>query len=235
MAPLLEATDIRKTYRLGTTDLAVLRGVSVSVEAGESLAIMGPSGAGKSTLLHILGGLDRPTAGRVRLEGQELYAISASARNAVRAHRIGLVFQGFHLLPELDIVENVMVPALIRPGAWRRRTDNRRRAEALLERVGLSARRRHRPAELSGGEQQRVALARALMNEPDLVLADEPTGNLDTQTGFQVLACLFELTADLRHTLILVTHNEQVAARCGRTIRMWTRSFRASGRAVTWT
>jgi len=205
---------------MGATQLEVLKGVSLSIIAGETLAIMGPSGAGKSTLLHILGGLDRPTSGQVTLEGQDLYALSSTARNAIRADRIGFVFQGFHLLPELDIVENVMVPALIRPGGWRRRAAERRRAEELLARVGLADRRGHRPTELSGGEQQRVALARALMNGPDLVLADEPTGNLDTHTGFQVLDCLFELTSDQQHTLIMVTHNEQVAARCRRTIRM---------------
>lgn len=220
MSGLLEITKVSKTYRIGTTDLKVLKGVSLEITAGESLAIMGPSGAGKSTLLHILGGLDRPTAGRVTLEGQDLYALTPAARNAIRAERIGFVFQGFHLLPELDIVENVMVPALIRPGGWRRRAAERHRAEELLQRVGLADRRTHRPAELSGGEQQRVALARALMNGPDLVLADEPTGNLDTLTGLQVLDCLFELTADRRHTLIIVTHNEQVAARCRRTIQM---------------
>lgn len=217
---VLEICDVRKTYRMGATQLEVLKGVSLSIIAGETLAIMGPSGAGKSTLLHILGGLDRPTSGQVTLEGQDLYALSSTARNAIRADRIGFVFQGFHLLPELDIVENVMVPALIRPGGWRRRAAERRRAEELLARVGLADRRGHRPTELSGGEQQRVALARALMNGPDLVLADEPTGNLDTHTGFQVLDCLFELTSDQQHTLIMVTHNEQVAARCRRTIRM---------------
>jgi len=217
---VLEICDVRKTYRMGATQLEVLKGVSLSIIAGETLAIMGPSGAGKSTLLHILGGLDRPTAGQVTLDGQDLYAMSSTARNAIRADRIGFVFQGFHLLPELDIVENVMVPALIRPGGWRRRAAERQRAEELLAQVGLADRRRHRPTELSGGEQQRVALARALMNGPDLVLADEPTGNLDTHTGFQVLDCLFELTSDQQHTLIMVTHNEQVAARCRRTIRM---------------
>jgi predicted ABC-type transport system involved in lysophospholipase L1 biosynthesis ATPase subunit len=217
---VLDAQDIHKAYRMGLADLEVLKGVSLSIAAGETLAIMGPSGAGKSTLLHILGGLDRPTAGQVTLEGRDLYALSPSERNTIRAERIGFVFQGFHLLPELDMVENVMVPALIRPGGWRRRAAERRRAGELLARVGLADRRRHRPAELSGGEQQRVALARALMNDPDLVLADEPTGNLDTQTGFQVLDCLFELTSDRNHTLIMVTHNEQVAARCRRTIRM---------------
>lgn len=220
MSIVLEAREVRKSYRMGMTALEVLKGVSLQVTAGEPLAIMGPSGAGKSTFLHILGGLDRPTAGQVTLDGQDVYALSSAARNAIRADRMGFVFQGFHLLPELDIVENVMVPALIRPGGWRRRAAERRRAEELLERVGLAPRRRHRPMELSGGEQQRVALARALMNGPDVVLADEPTGNLDSHTGFQVLDCLFELTSSPRHTLILVTHNEQVAARCRRTIRM---------------
>ncbi len=226
---VLEISDVRKTYRMGATQLEVLKGVSLNIIAGETVAIMGPSGAGKSTLLHILGGLDRPTSGQVTLEGQDLYALSAPARNAIRADRIGFVFQGFHLLPELDIVENVMVPALIRPGGWRRRAVERQRAEELLARVGLADRRQHRPTELSGGEQQRVALARALMNGPDLILADEPTGNLDTHTGFQVLECLFELTSDQQHTLIMVTHNEQVAARCRRTIRMVDGVIAASG------
>jgi len=212
----LSARDVRKTYSLDSTVIEVLRGVSIDVRRGESLSITGASGAGKSTLLHCLGGLDRPTAGSVSLDGQDLYAMSAAKRTEIRATRIGFVFQAYHLLPELDIADNVVLPALSRPGALARAKELRERARGLLDRVGLAARAAHRPLELSGGEQQRAALARALMNEPDIVLADEPTGNLDSVTGNSVLEYLFALTRGSGHTLVLVTHNEAVAAMCDR-------------------
>ena len=220
MVPIMESNEVGREYRIGANRLTVLTDVTVQIAAGETVAIVGPSGAGKSTLLHILGGLDRPTRGTVHLGGEDLYALSASRRTELRAGRIGFVFQSYHLLPELDVVGNVELPAMARRGALRRASEIRRRAMELLSTVGLEARWNHTPLELSGGEQQRVALARALMNDPEIVLADEPTGNLDTATGEQVLRYLFELTRERGHTLVMVTHNEQVATRCHRVLRM---------------
>ena len=214
--PLVEVRQASKKYQLERITVDVLREVTLSVRKGERVSIMGASGAGKSTLLHLLGGLDRPTTGQVLFEGRDLYEMSAARRTEMRATRVGFVFQAYHLLPELDLVDNVMLPALSRPGALRRMDALRERALGLLDRVGLKARGNHRPLELSGGEQQRAALARALMNAPDLLLADEPTGNLDSATGRQILDYLFALVQESGHTLILVTHNDAVAALCGR-------------------
>ena len=213
---LIEVRQAAKQYRLERIAIDVLRDVSLTVRKGERGSIMGASGAGKSTLLHLLGGLDRPTKGQVLFEGRDLYGLSSGNRTEVRATRIGFVFQSYHLLPELDLVDNVLLPALSRPGALRRMEELRARAIGLLDRVGLKARAAHRPLELSGGEQQRAALARALMNNPELILADEPTGNLDSHTGQQVLDYLFALVRESGHTLILVTHNDAVAALCDR-------------------
>lgn len=213
---LVQASHAAKQYRLERITVDVLRDVSLSVRKGERVSIMGASGAGKSTLLHLLGGLDRPTSGRVIFDGHDLYGLSAGSRTEVRATRIGFVFQAYHLLPELDLVDNVLLPALSRRGALGRMDELRGRALNLLDRVGLKARANHRPLELSGGEQQRASLARALMNKPELLLADEPTGNLDSHTGQQVLDYLFALAQESGHTLILVTHNEAVAALCDR-------------------
>lgn len=218
--PIVSADSITKTYLMGGRPLTVLKGVSVTVEPGETVAIIGPSGAGKSTLLHALGGLDQPTAGEVKFKDQSLYRLTPRERTLIRARHIGFVFQSYHLLPELDVLENVLLPTMAIWNLRRQRASHRERAEALLETVGLSGRLGHTPLELSGGEQQRVALARALMNDPELVLADEPTGNLDSVTGESILQCLFSMTKERRHTLILVTHNDEVAGRCDRVIRM---------------
>jgi len=220
MEAIVEADAITKTYLMGGRPLTVLRGVSASIKPGERVAVIGPSGAGKSTLLHALGGLDEPTSGTVRFKGQSLYRLSQRERTEIRARHVGFVFQSYHLLPELDILENVLLPTLTLWGMRRDKARHRKRAEGLLDTVGLSDRLRHTPMELSGGEQQRVALARALMNEPELVLADEPTGNLDSVTGEHILGCLFALTLERRHTLVLVTHNNDIAARCDRVIRL---------------
>jgi len=217
-AVVLEARELSKTYALEGAPVEVLKGVTLSVRAGETLAVMGASGSGKSTLLHCLGGLDRPTSGQVFFNGGDLFAVSAGARTELRATKLGFVFQAYHLLPELDLLENVMLPALPRRGGLTQRAALAERARGLLDSVGLATRATHRPAELSGGEQQRAALARALMNEPELVLADEPTGNLDSATGAQVLEYLFRLTRDRGHTLVMVTHNADIAARCNRTL-----------------
>jgi ABC-type lipoprotein export system ATPase subunit len=216
--PLLVAEGLVRSFAMGARRLEVLRGVSLSAAAGETVAITGMSGAGKSTLLHILGGLDRPTAGRVLIDGRDVYAASERERSAMRAGMVGFVFQAYHLLPELTVMENVLLPALGFHGAFLKGRRLRARAMELLDMVGLSARAAHRPNELSGGEQQRAALARALMNGPRLLLADEPTGNLDSRTGEGVLRLLFDLVGTRNLTLLMVTHNEDVAARCNRNI-----------------
>jgi predicted ABC-type transport system involved in lysophospholipase L1 biosynthesis ATPase subunit len=223
----LAAENLRMTYRLGNSEVTVLDGIWLEVQRGERVAIAGPSGAGKSTLLHILGGLQRPTSGWVRVGEQDLYGMAASARATWRARSVGFIFQFFHLLPELDVLENVLLPAM---AAGRPLRSSRERAMALLEAVGLQDRRRHTPLELSGGEQQRAAVARALMNDPDLVLADEPTGSLDSRTGRQVLDLLFDLTSAGRRTLLLVTHNEEIARQCGRIIRLRDGRIELDGR-----
>jgi len=220
MDTIVKTEAVTKTYRMGKRSLTVLNGVSVAIRPGETVAIIGPSGAGKSTLLHALGGLDQPTTGEVWFKDQSLYRMSPEERTMIRARHVGFVFQSYHLLPELDVVENVMLPTMAMRRMRRERTKILERAERVLDTVGLSDRLRHTPLELSGGEQQRVALARALMNEPELVLADEPTGNLDSVTGEHILKCLFGLTRERRHTLVLVTHNNEIAARCDRVIRM---------------
>ncbi len=220
MDTIVKAEAVTKTYLMGKRSLTVLDTVSVGIRPGETVAIIGPSGAGKSTLLHALGGLDQPTAGEVWFKGQSFYKLSPQERTVMRARHVGFVFQSYHLLPELDVVENVLLPTMTAWSLRRDRAKHLKRAEQLLDTVGLSDRLRHTPLELSGGEQQRVALARALMNEPELVLADEPTGNLDSVTGEHILECLFGLTRERRHTLVLVTHNNEIAARCDRIIRM---------------
>ena len=216
---MLEVQNVSKAYRLpGQKAIPVLDGVSLSVASGEHVAVIGRSGAAKTTLLNILGGLDRPTSGDVRLDGESLFSgFGASRRrNRIRAAKIGFVFQGFHLMPELDIVENVMLPAMT--GAVKIKSP-RDRAKALLKKVGLGDRFGHLPAELSGGEQQRVALARALMCGPRLVLADEPTGNLDRLTGAEIMKLLFE-AGETPFALVMVTHSQEAAALCGRTLAL---------------
>ncbi len=216
---LIEANRIYKQYRMRGHVIPVLQGLDCVVSAGESLAITGKSGAGKSTLLHILGGLDRPDkqSGPVRIGGETVYNISAAKRTRLRARKIGFIFQSYHLLPELDVLDNVMLPA--RALATGRKV-MRDRAMELLKAVGMGKRAGHTPLELSGGEQQRVAIARALMNDPNVILADEPTGNLDEETGGQVLDLLFGLVRKHAYALLMVTHNDQVAAICDRHLHL---------------
>jgi ABC-type lipoprotein export system ATPase subunit len=209
---ILRAEEVHKTYHIGKRAVEVLHGVSLTIQRGETLSIMGASGAGKSTLMHILGGLDRPDAGDVLFEEMSLVKMKPAKRAAFRAKRCGFIFQSYHLLPELDVRQNVILPSM----AAGTGLDVKARAEELLEKVGLAGRMDHRPMELSGGEQQRVAIARALMNDPDLILADEPTGNLDSHTGENILNNLFDLAQSANRTLIIVTHNEEVARRCQR-------------------
>jgi predicted ABC-type transport system involved in lysophospholipase L1 biosynthesis ATPase subunit len=217
METLLSAVNLHKRYVLPHKTVHVLQGASFAVGAGERVAIIGRSGTGKSTLLHLLGGLDRPDQGEILMDGRSLYALRARARSLLRARQVGFVFQSYHLLPEMDVVENVLLPALALGTPHPRA---RSRARELVALVGLADRMTHTPLELSGGEQQRVALARALMNEPRLLLADEPTGNLDHDTGAQILELLFGLSRDHRHALVIVTHDPQVAARCDRVLRL---------------
>jgi len=214
MTPLLMAKDLHKSYFMGKTEVSVLRGVNLDIQPGAVVAIMGASGAGKTTLLHVLGGLDRPTGGTVHFQEHDLYALSNRRRTRMRATSIGFVFQAYHLLPELDVFENVLLPAMtgVSGPGWQAKAA--KRAGMLLEKVGLGERLRHRPTELSGGEQQRAAIARALMNDPELIFADEPTGNLDSETGHQVLGTLFSLAREHRKTLVVVTHDKEVAANC---------------------
>ena len=209
MHAMLNAESISKNFPTRAGDLVVLRNVSLALEAGRSVAIMGPSGSGKSTLLNILGTLEPPTAGRVTLDDTQPFSLTERELARFRNRRIGFVFQEHHLLPQCSVLENVLLPTL----ADARNPDATDRAAELLERVGLTDRRDHRPAELSGGERQRVAIARALINDPALVLADEPTGNLDRTAAEIVADLLAELTRDARRILIVVTHSERLASR----------------------
>jgi len=215
--PILKALDLHKSYDLGRRLIEVLHGVSLEISEGEFLSLQGASGTGKSTLLHLLGGLDDPTSGEVFASGQSLSAMSSARLAKWRNDEVGFVFQSYHLLPEFDALENVLLPARM---AHANRAESQKRAESLLERVGLAKRKHHLPAELSGGEQQRVALARALINQPQLLLADEPTGNLDSKTGGEVLDLLCELQAEANLTMIIATHDDKVAKRARRTVQL---------------
>jgi lipoprotein-releasing system ATP-binding protein len=212
---MITINDLYKTFKIGQHDLTVLNGINLEIRRGELLAIMGASGAGKSTLLHIIGLLDRPTHGTVLFEGQNLFQLSEAAQADFRNKRIGFVFQFHHLLPEFTALENACMPALIQR---RSPVDVEIDAIALLNEVGLGERLHHKPGELSGGEQQRVAVARALMQSPDLVLADEPTGNLDTHTGEAIFALLRDLNKSRGTTFVIVTHNEKLSAQSDRIV-----------------
>jgi len=214
---ILTARGLRKTYTLGKRDVEVLQGIDLQVHRGEVVVIVGASGAGKSTLLHLLGGLDTPSAGEVDLDGTPIFSMSGAARTRLRNERVGFVFQAYNLLPELDALENVCLPALL--GA-RRPPDLAERGARLLQAVGLGDRLEHRPAELSGGEQQRVAIARALINRPGLVLADEPTGNLDSRTSESILDLLWQMRAESGTTMVMVTHDEHIARRGERVLEI---------------
>ncbi len=219
---LLAATDVHRTYQLGRVKVPVLKGASLAVNEGEWVAVLGSSGSGKSTLLHLMGGLDRPDRGSVSFRGESVGDFSARRLDRYRNEHIGFVFQFYHLLPELTVSENTMLPATIGVGRleWmRRKREVLERTHAILDRFGLGHRFKHRPAELSGGERQRVAIARALMRNPQVLLADEPTGNLDARTGEQIL----DLIAEQHRSglsIVMVTHDQSIAARADRVVHL---------------
>jgi putative ABC transport system ATP-binding protein len=215
--PAVVARGLRKTYRLGSSVVRALDGLDLVVERGEFVAIMGRSGSGKSTLLHVLGGLDRPDEGQVVIEGQDITRLSNGQVTRLRREKVGFVFQEFNLVPTLTALENVELPLRY---AGVSRGERRRRAAEALAMVGLGERLHHRPSQLSGGEQQRVAIARALVNRPAVVLADEPTGELDSQTAMQVVDLMRGLARELGQTFVIVTHDPAVGERCQRIIRM---------------
>ncbi len=213
--PIIEAQDVAKSFRTQAGTVELFRNLKLSIQPGESLAIIGRSGAGKSTLLSLLAGLDTPTEGHILFGGQSLAQLDDAARAALRLEQISFIFQSFHLLPELDALDNVRLPLEIQ---GRRDADNQ--ARHWLKQVGLGARMDHYPAQLSGGEQQRVAIARAFATEPKVLFADEPTGNLDDETGHQIIEQLFRLNADAGTTLILITHDIDLAGRCQRRLHL---------------
>ena len=214
---MIQAKGLIKIYRNGAKELEVLKGIDLKVAKSEVLAVLGPSGAGKSTLLHLLGGLDTPTAGEVMIDGTDIYALGDRERAKIRNRKIGFVFQFYHLLPEVDALENVMFPLLIKGGDGK---NLRGKGAGLLKAVGLEDRMNHRPGELSGGEQQRVAIARALINEPELLLCDEPTGNLDSESGENIIELLWELNKSRKMTLMIVTHDAQIAKAAQRVLHI---------------
>ncbi len=211
---VLKALGIRKSFHKNRIELPVLRGVDLEVQRGMVTALVGRSGSGKSTLMHLLATLDKPDAGEVHFQGQRIDNASRRVRDQYRNSDIGVIFQFYHLLPELSAIENVLAPMMIGRSAWhylRTRKQLRRRAEQVLDRVGLLHRATHKPSEMSGGEMQRAAIARALMNDPTLLLADEPTGNLDSETGRDILKLLMELNGDEGLTIMMITHDEAIA------------------------
>lgn len=215
--PFLSAKNACKTYMLGKRELEVLRAVNLDIERGDFLALRGASGAGKSTLLHLLGGLDFPEPGEIHTQGRSLSSLSSRDLAHWRNREVGFIFQAYYLLPELDALENVCLPARM---ARTPASQAAKRGRELLTRVGLEERMEHKPYELSGGEQQRVAIARALINEPNLVLADEPTGNLDSHTGQEIMDLLCSLRDERKMTLVMATHDPDMAARAAKTIHL---------------
>ena len=208
---MLEAKNIHKAYYNGNKQLEVLKGVNLNIDKGKFVAVVGPSGAGKSTLLHILGGLDMPTKGEVIFEEKDIYRLSDTELSGIRNKRIGFCFQFYHLLSEFTVLENVFMPALISCEPRATSYELRKKARELLEKVGLGERIKHFPSQLSGGEQQRVAIARALINNPKLLLCDEPTGNLDSKTSAEIIALVKKINLENRMTVVLVTHNAELA------------------------
>ncbi|MDE0862439.1 MAG: ABC transporter ATP-binding protein [Rubripirellula sp.] len=220
---VLRAQNVYKSYHKDRIEVPVLRGVEFEVTAGLITALVGRSGSGKSTLMHLLATLDHPDRGEIHFRGERIDNATRARRDSYRNHDIGIIFQFYHLLPELSAVENVLAPTMIGRSAWdffRHRKEARRRAEAMLDRVGLLHRASHKPSEMSGGEMQRAAIARALMTDPSLLLADEPTGNLDTETGLDILKLLTEINQDDGLTILMITHDDSIAEAADRCHRM---------------
>jgi putative ABC transport system ATP-binding protein len=213
--PILKTEDLWKVYHAGRVEVSALRGVNFNVSPGEFVAVMGPSGCGKSTLLYVIGGLARASRGQVLVDGNNLTAMNDAERTRLRRHKIGFIFQRFNLLPTLDAFGNIAIAQHIHGNGF-----DPHRFDVVAKMLGLSGRLRHRPSEMSGGEQQRVAIARAIINEPKIVLADEPTGNLDTKNSDIVLAMLRQLNKDLGQTIVMITHNPEAAAYCDRVVHM---------------
>ena len=215
LEPILKTENLWKVYRTGKVDVPALRGVDIEILPGEFVSIMGPSGCGKSTMLHVIGGLAQATKGRVLLDGNDLTAMSDAARTMLRRHKVGFVFQRFNLLPTLDAYHNIALAQHIRADGW-----DPHRFEVIANLLGISSRMKHKPSEMSGGEQQRVAIARAIVCEPKILLADEPTGNLDTKSSEAVLTLLANLNRDLGQTIVMITHNPEAAAYGHRVLHM---------------
>ena len=215
MEPILKTEDLWKVYRTGKMEVPALQGVNIQIAPGEFVSIMGPSGCGKSTMLHVIGGLARATRGRVLLDGNDLAAMGDSQRTALRRHKVGFVFQKFNLLPTLDAYHNITLAQHIHGNGF-----DPHRLEMVTSLLGIAGRLKHKPSELSGGEQQRVAIARALIGEPKIVLADEPTGNLDTKSSDTVLGLLRQLNKELGQTIVMITHNPEAAAYGNRVLHM---------------
>jgi predicted ABC-type transport system involved in lysophospholipase L1 biosynthesis ATPase subunit len=234
-APLLVAKEIRKSFRTGDRDIEILHGANLELRTEERLCLMGSSGAGKSTFLHVLGLLEPPTEGEILLKGTSVWKLSMRERAALRNRHIGFVFQAYHLLPDLSALENLLLPARIADSYGNLQFDKKTHSDEatdILERFGLADRIHHRPNQLSGGERQRVAIARALFLKPEIVIADEPTGNLDTGTGERVLELLFEEQAQRGASLLLVTHDERLAERCDRVLMMGDGQIEADSSVV---
>lgn len=208
MQAIIEANSLNKTFKLGSLDVEVLKDINLTIDSGEFVSIMGPSGSGKSTLLYLIGGLDKPTSGSVKIKGIELSDMKDKEQSIMRRRDIGFIFQFYNLIPNLNVEENVMLPVLL---DGKKLKDHRGKMDEILEIVGLSDRRAHTPRELSGGQQQRVAIARALINEPDIILADEPIGNLDTKTGTEVMQLLQKINKEKGKTIVQVTHSKEAA------------------------
>lgn len=215
---MIEARNIHKVYEESKKPLPVLKGVNLKIEKGEFVAIVGPSGVGKSTLLYLLGGLDSPTSGEIIFQGENIYKLSDEELARARNKKIGFVFQFYHLLGELNALENVLLPGLLK--SWWDKKDKERYAASLLDKLGLSGRLTHRPGQLSGGEQQRVAIARALMNKPETLLCDEPTGNLDSENGNNILNFIRQFNKEEHLTVVMVTHNKEIASSADRVVHL---------------
>ena len=208
MSAIIESIDLNKSYTMGKVEVEVLKNINIKIEEGEFVSIMGPSGSGKSTLLYLIGGLDKPTSGKIWIKGRELDSMNDEQESKLRRREIGFIFQFYNLIPNLNIEENIMLPVLL---DGKKLKDYKKELDDILETVGLSDRRRHTPRELSGGQQQRVAIARALINQPDIILADEPIGNLDSKTGTEIMELLARINREKGKTIIQVTHSKEAA------------------------